>query len=208
MFKRILSIVFMISCVVGGAVGADFIKSQGASTSKDGHATSPAKHDKAKDDHGKSSDHGKADKKSKGHDKAKDKGHDKKSGGHDKKADKGGGGHGDSDDGGSAQEYMKFKRQFVVPVMQGGNIDALVIMNLSVALNGDAPSDSYNYLPRMRDAFTRELLSLSDEDVFGANLTSVESYQRIHEKLLTAAQQVMPEGVEDVLILDLARQEQ
>lgn len=104
--------------------------------------------------------------------------------------------------------YMKFKRQFVVPVMRKGKIDALVIMNLNLELNEKAPDNVYSLEPKLRDAITRELLSLSNNDVFGDSLTSAETYETLRATLLTAAKEVMPEGIRDVLILDVARQEQ
>ncbi len=104
--------------------------------------------------------------------------------------------------------YLKFKRQFVVPVMDHGKITALVIMNLNLELNSDAPENVYSQEPKLRDAITRELLALSNDDVFGENLTSAESYETLRSTLLRAAKGVLPEGIQDVLILDIARQEQ
>lgn len=115
---------------------------------------------------------------------------------------------GESKGGGADVTYMKFKRQFVVPVMRRDKIDALIIMNLNVELNDDAPSNIYNYEPKLRDAIMRELLSLSNDNIFGENLTSAESYETLRGTLLTAAKAVLPEGVQDILILDIARQEQ
>lgn len=126
----------------------------------------------------------------------------------DKKGKKGAKGkNGDGSDGGSIS-YLKFKRQFVVPVMKRGKIDALVIMNLNVELNDKAPDNAYSYEPKLRDAIMRELLSLSDGDMFGSGLTSAESYETLRATLVRASKAVLPEGVEDILILDIARQEQ
>ncbi len=104
--------------------------------------------------------------------------------------------------------YLKFKRQFVVPVMKSGKIEALVIMNFNLELNDKAPDNAYSLEPKLRDAMTRELLAMSNDDLFGTNLTSAESYETVRNTLLRAARGIMPEGIQDILILDIARQEQ
>jgi len=113
MIKKILSSVLLIVFVVGGAVAGDFVKN--SKSGGDSHVA---------DSHDKKAEKG--DKKSK--DKKGKK--DKKS-----KDDKGG------DEYGSGPTYLKFKRQFVVPVMDAGEISALVIMNLNYELDGNAPSN-------------------------------------------------------------------
>ena len=197
LIKKILFPLLLMVAVVGGAVAADFMRSQGSENpegethdTKDSHKKNASK-DK-KDSHGKSKDDshakGKKDKKAKG---KKDKG-----------------GHGSADDNSGSVSYLKFKRQFVVPVMDRGKIDALVIMNLNIELDKDAPSNVYNMEPKLRDAIMRELLTLSSENIFGENLTSAESYQTLRSTLLRASKSVVTEGVRDILILDIARQEQ
>lgn len=195
--KKILFPLLMILVVVGGAVAADFVKNGGGE--KD--AKQSAHGDKKPDKHAKKDAHG--DKKDKGHKKSKKKdSHDKKKDSHGKKSEYG--------DGGGADEisYLKFKRQFVVPVMQDGTIQALVIMNFNLVLDDHAPDNVFSYEPKLRDALTRELLGLSNAGIFGENLTSAASYETMREKLLTASRAVVKEGISDILILDVARQEQ
>ena len=114
--------------------------------------------------------------------------------------------HGDTAS--SSVSYLKFKRQFVVPVMDQGKIEALVIMNLNLELNENAPENVYSLEPKLRDAIMRELLTMSDNNIFGKKLTSAESYETLRDTLLRASEAVVPEGIKDVLILDIARQEQ
>ncbi|MGJ8562371.1 MAG: hypothetical protein ACSHXY_02355 [Alphaproteobacteria bacterium] len=193
--KKILFPLFLMGAVVGGAVAADFVRNQSSVSVKDKHADSKDSSHKKKDSHSKADSHDKKDshgkpkkpKKDKGHGKEKDKGHGSDSG---------------------SVTYLKFKRQFVVPVMDKNKIEALVIMNLNLELNDDAPDNAYSLEPKLRDAIMRELLVLSSDDIFGANLTSAESYQTLRSTLLRASKAVISEGVEDILILDIARQDQ
>ena len=175
----------MILFVIGGAVTADFLKtSNSANTVEQTHELKK----KVKKGEGKKK---KKEKKKKKKKKGKDKG-----------------GDGKTSNSYSDVSYLKFKRQFVVPVMTRGKIDALVIMNLNLELTPDAPDNAYTLEPKLRDAITRELLTLSNDGVFGANLTSAESYENVRRTLLTAAKTVLPDGIQDILILDIARQEQ
>lgn len=200
LIKKILFPLFLMLAVVGGAVAADFMRSQGDTTS--GHEAGKSdkvKHEKKaskdkKDSHGKSKDDG--------HSKPKKEKKDKKSKGHGKSDGK------DASHGGDTVSYLKFKRQFVVPVMDKNKIEALVIMNLNIELDKHAPSNVYNMEPKLRDAIMRELLALSSDDIFGENLTSAESYQTLRSTLLRASKSVVREGVKDILILDIARQDQ
>lgn len=187
MIKKILGSVILIAAVVGGAVAGDFVKNRPAEDAQAHDAKSSKK-----EDHGKTDAHGKKDKKD-----GKDKGHDKK-------ASKSHGGSSSMD----GPTYLKFKRQFVVPVMQRGEIDALVIMNLNYELDENAPDNIYTFEPKLRDAIVRELLSLSDAGVFGDDLTTPQSYELVRTALLEAGQDIVNEGIKDVLILDIARQDQ
>ena len=195
MIKKILGSALLIVSVVGGAVAADFVKHRAAS--EDTEAT---KKGSKKDSHSKASKKDKAD----GHGKK-----DKKSDGHGKIDKKGGSkGHGDLSSMIDGPSYLKFKRQFVVPVLKGNEIEALVIMNLNFELDGSAPDNIYSYEPKLRDAIVRELLTLSDKGIFGEDLTTPQNYEMLRSTLLEAGQQVLSEGIRDVLILDIARQDQ
>ncbi len=187
--KKILFPILMIIFVVGGAVAGDFVKNMGGDSS----ATDDAKGSKKKaDSHSKSN-------------KKKDDGHGKESNKKKKSKDSD---HGDDTSAYGQTTYLKFNRQFVVPVMSNGKISALVIMNLNLELDSNAPDNAYTFEPKLRDAITRELLALSNDGAFGKNLTSAETYENIRRTLLSASKVVIPDGVHDILILDLARQEQ
>lgn len=103
--------------------------------------------------------------------------------------------------------YLKFKRQFVIPVLGDEGVEALVLLNIAISLNDGAKDDMFNHEPQFRDAFIRELLQMSDAGYFDAGLTAPSTYEAMRETLLRAARDITPEGVSDVLILDFARQD-
>lgn len=109
-------------------------------------------------------------------------------------------------DGGDVR-YQKFKRQFVIPVMGESKIKSLVIMNFNLELNSSAPSNSFSLEPKLRDAFMRDLLALSNEGVFNEDFTSPETYEEIRETLLGSSRRILNDGVNDVLILDIAKRD-
>ena len=178
MIKSILKYAVMIIAITAGAIGADFLKSQKSEAAT--NASSETGHDAVKDSHAKED-------KKKSHGKKDSHGKDMESGG---------------------TSYLKFKRQFVVPVTKNGRIDSLVIMNFNLILNSHAPENSFNMEPKLRDAFTRELLDLSNAGYFGDNITSPDTYDKVRSALLLAARRIIEDGVEDVLILDIAKQDQ
>ena len=182
MFKSVLKTFILIVAVIGGAVGASFVKSSIGSAP----AVVDSAHDKSKDDHGDNS-HKKEKKKQKKESKSK-------------------GGHGEAVKSDKV-DYLKFKRQFVIPVMNDKKIDSLLIMNFNLELNEDAPSDSFQLEPKFRDAFMRDLLELSNQGLFSDDLTSPKTFEIIRETLLGSSRRIMEEGVENVLILDIVRRD-
>ena len=196
--KAILTTIISVAAVIGGAVTGDFLKSKGEAAPAHSDDAGYDKKSKKSDD-------------SKGKKKKSDK---KKHDGKSKKKDKKKSGHGDKSKGYGGDSaigsisYLKFKRQFVVPVVDAGKVESLVILNLNLELNSDAPEDIYNYEPKFRDAFMKVLMRLSSSGRFGFDITSPENYEMVRESLLEASHNVLEYGVEDVLILDLSRQDQ
>lgn len=182
MIKSIVKTFVLIIAVIGGAVGASVVKNTSAATPSATHGTEET----SSKDHGDSS-HG-----------------EEKS--HKKEKKKSSGGHGESE-ASNEVTYLKFKRQFVIPVMDHKKIEGLVIMNFNLELNGDAPSDSFNLEPKLRDAFMRDLLALSNQGLFSEELTSPKTFEIVRETLLGSSRRIIKDGVENVLILDIARRD-
>ncbi|PHR91180.1 MAG: hypothetical protein COA69_11700 [Robiginitomaculum sp.] len=191
MINKLLFPILLIVGVILGGVTADFLRSGDSSSGGEAHASTKS------DGHGKKAD--------KGHGKKSDNGHGKK-----KKKKKKKGGHGADDEGSSSQAtiYLKFKRQFVVPVVRNGRIESLVLLNLNLELNRNASEGIYSLEPKLRDALMRALLGLSHRGVFTGDLTRADTYEQLQIELLKATREVAENGIENVLILDLSRQEQ
>ncbi len=189
--KAIVNIVVCCLAAVGGTLASSTLKAKAASPSE-AHASSGADGHGNSDKHAKSEDkgHGKSDKKAKSKGHGKDKGHDESS-------------PKSSDD----FEFLKFKRQFVVPVIGEDRVNALVLLNIGISLSGDVKEELFQLEPKFRDAFMRELLSMSNAGYFNDGLTDPQTYEVLRETLLRAAKDIENVGVRDILILDFARQD-
>lgn len=186
---KIVSILLQVLFVSAGALGGLWLKSGSA-----GGEASGAEHENA-DAHAEPTAHAAAD----------DHGDDKKDKKKKKKKDDHGGGH-DEESGGDAG-YMKFSRQFIVPVIRRDNSNALLVIDLNLEMSPDATERAYSREPKIRDALLSALLALSNEGAFENNLLADENVTQIRARLLEAAKEVQGEDVLDVLILSMARQD-
>jgi len=177
--KAILNIALCCVAAVAGTFASSTLKAKAAAPAET-HAEAADK------GHTKSDKNSKDDK----HSKSKDKGHDKSS-------------SKSSDD----FEFLKFKRQFVVPVIGEDRVEALVLLNIGISLSGDVKEELFRYEPKFRDVFMRELLGMSNAGYFNNELTDPNTYEVLRETLLRAAKEIQKDGVKDVLILDFARQD-
>jgi len=186
--KALLFPVILAVFAAGGVLAADKVRGDGspAAAKADGHGADDDGHGK-KDEGGDS--HGK-----------------KKSGGHGEESS---GGHGDEGGYGNSGEtdFIKFKRQFVVPVLKDDAVEALILINLGLEVPANERDNMFRLEPRFRDAFIRELLQLSDDGYFDQELTSPDTYEVLRETLARAAGDISEGGVKDILILDLSRQD-
>lgn len=174
--KQIIPGIIAAIFVVLGAGGALFMK---GAFSSDGEASSSA------DGHGeKASGHG-----------------DAKGGGH-------GGGHGGKSGAGMSGdvEYYKFSREFVVPITEGERVDSLVIINLNLEIDKSVSDQVYGMEPKLRDNIMSTLIRLSNEGNTLGDLTNPENYETIRSMILANLREVLPTGLENVLILDMAKQ--
>lgn len=189
---KIVSILLQVVFVSLGALGGLWLKSGGDSAS----AESAEAHGDADAAHGEEGD------------KKKDKKKKKKKDDHGKAKDDHGGddGHGD---GGSDDEFsfMKFGRQFIVPVIRSDDVNALVVLDINLELDPSAAERAYSREPKIRDAILSTLLTLSNEGAFEDQLLDEENMAHVRARLLAAAQTILGEDAIDVLILSMARQD-
>ena len=135
-----------------------------------------------------------------------------KSDGHGAKAEKGGhgeakGGHGGDAAASGEITYYRFSREFVIPIIENGKVDALVILNLNLEVDSALSQQLFSMEPKLRDNIMTTLIKLSADDRTLHSITDVENYETLRSMILTNLQSAVPHGIENVLILDMAKQE-
>ena len=203
--KGLLIPLVMALAGAGAGGGAAYVLRPGApeadERAEDGHDGAAAQDAHGEDDHGDGGHGGEA-AAEKGHGGEADhaeKGHAKK-GGHDGGH---GGGHGAQDD----ASYVKLDNQFVVPVIEDGRTEALVMMLIGLDVAPGASESVYSKEPKLRDALLRVMFDHANAGGFAGGFTGGDRVEPLRDALRERARAILGAELIDVLILDLVRQE-
>jgi hypothetical protein len=182
--KNIMSAIVVVVCIIVGGIGGNFLKNGSGASSGDAAHDTPSK-DKS---HGA-----------------------EKKGGHgaepaDKKDS-----HGAKDSHGSLAtggvDYFKFSREFVVPVMRESRVESLVILNINLEVDSSVSSKLFAMEPKVRDNIMTTLVELSNDGSTLEAIANLENYESIRATVLLNLQRIVPEGIRNVLIVDMAKQQ-
>lgn len=116
-------------------------------------------------------------------------------------------GHGASPDSSGTYEYVRLNNQFIVPLIRNGSVRSMVVMSLSIEVDGGSNELVYSREPRLRDAFLRVMFTHANVGGFDGSFTSVEAMAPLREGLREVARQVLGDIAHDVLIVDIVRQD-
>ncbi len=106
-----------------------------------------------------------------------------------------------------APEYVRMNNQFVVPVLEGGQVVSLVILSLSLEVTPGSSQEIYAREPKLRDAFLRVLFDHANAGGFRGSFTDGANLTLLRNALMEQARTICGEQVRDVLISDIARQD-
>lgn len=113
----------------------------------------------------------------------------------------------DSDETSGAVEFLNMTNQFVIPLVDDGNVHGIVVMTISLEVV-EGTIASVNLLqPKLRDQFLQVLFNHANNGGFDGNFTDFRYLKSLKEELLRNARVVAGRDVTDVLILDLVRQD-
>lgn len=104
-------------------------------------------------------------------------------------------------------EYVKMSNQFVVPVLDGGRVTAMVILNLSLEVKTGSTEAVYAREPKLRDAFLQVMFDHANAGGFQGSFTDGPNLTLLRNALKEVAQATVGDLVKDVLVTDLARQD-
>ncbi|MEM7329977.1 MAG: flagellar basal body-associated FliL family protein [Pseudomonadota bacterium] len=137
-----------------------------------------------------------------------DYGSDKKDdhGGDKKKAKKGGDKYDKASSSGDSA-YYKFSREFVVPIMRGGQVKSLVILHISLETDSSTAEKLFSEEPKLRDNIMTTLIELSNDGRTLIEVTDVNNYETIRALILMNLKDAIDDGIKNVLIVDVAKQD-
>ena len=191
--KSIITVIITIVCIVAGGFGGNFLRTMTSGSSEPeagaAEAAGAAEGEKAEGDTAEKKDE------------------------HAKKPDKKDGKHGkdgkDGKDGDAAPAviYYKFTREFVVPIIRDGRVSSLVILNLNLEADASIERELFDMEPKLRDNIMTTLITLSNDGTTFESMTSVKNYESIRSLVLQNLGSVVKEGITNVLIVDLAKQD-
>lgn len=111
------------------------------------------------------------------------------------------------DAGALTREYVKLNNQFVVPVVEGRNVSALVILSISLEVTAGNTEAVYLREPKLRDVFLQVLFDHANSGGFEGAFTQSNTMDVLRSSLLEVARKTMGPVVTDVLIVDIVRQD-
>ena len=104
-------------------------------------------------------------------------------------------------------EYVKMSNQFVVPVVNDGSVQALVVMSLSLEVPAGQKDAIYSKEPKLRDSFLQVLFDHANVGGFDGAFTNANNLAVLRGALREVAQKDMGDQITDVLIIEIARQD-
>jgi hypothetical protein len=104
-------------------------------------------------------------------------------------------------------EYVRLQNQFIVPVVRDGSVRSLVVMTLTIEVGLGLGDTVFQHEPRLRDSFLRVLFAHANAGGFDGAFTEAVLIDPLRRGLRNAAASVLGDGVRDVLIVDISRQD-
>lgn len=104
-------------------------------------------------------------------------------------------------------EYVKLNNQFVIPVVEAGQVSALVVVSLSLEVTAGSTETVFAREPKLRDVFLQVMFDHANAGGFRGSFTDGSNLVVLRQALKEVAMQVLGDMVSDVLIVDIARQD-
>ncbi len=104
-------------------------------------------------------------------------------------------------------EFARLSNQFIVPVVKGESVVALVVLSITLEVDAGTTETVFTQEPRLRDSFLRVLFDHANVGGFDAGFTQAGTMAILRNGLKEASQRTLGPLVHDVLIVDIVRQE-
>ena len=104
-------------------------------------------------------------------------------------------------------DYVKMNNQFIVPIIKKDIVKAIVVVAISLEVKTGTSDQVYLIEPKLRDTFLQALFDHASLGGFEGSFATTENLIRIRRSLKANATAVLGDIVNDVLITDIARQD-
>lgn len=113
----------------------------------------------------------------------------------------------EGEEGTATREYVKLNNQFIVPVVQEGTVQALVIMSISLEVAVGESEQVFQMEPKLRDSFLQVMFDHANSGGFDGAYTNSNTMEVLRTALFETARGILGKTVSDVLIIDIVRQD-
>lgn len=107
----------------------------------------------------------------------------------------------------TGHEYVRLNNQFIIPVVSGELVAAMVVMSLSLEVDAGQQDTALLHEPRLRDSFLQVLFDHANTGGFDGTFTAATNMRNLRQSLRNAAQATLGDIVHDVLIIDIVRED-
>ena len=107
----------------------------------------------------------------------------------------------------AGKNYVKLNNQFIVPVIGDQRVSALVALSISVETPPGQSQAIYEIEPRLRDSFLQVLFDHANTGGFDGAFTDSNNMAILRRSLLEVARAQSEGMITDILITDIARQD-
>ncbi len=90
--------------------------------------------------------------------------------------------------------------------MQDNKVTSLVILNINLEIDAGGTNKLFSMEPKIRDNVMTTLIELSNDGTTLDCIATLENYESIRATVLLNLQKILPDGVRNVLIVDMAKQ--
>ncbi|MCA0270492.1 MAG: flagellar basal body-associated FliL family protein [Proteobacteria bacterium] len=104
-------------------------------------------------------------------------------------------------------EFVKLNNQFVVPVIRGNDVSALVILSITLEVETGASEAVFAAEPKLRDSFLQVLFDHANAKGFDGAFTQSSRMAQLRKALIETARTILGNLLDDVLIVDIVRQD-
>ncbi len=115
--------------------------------------------------------------------------------------------HGEGEEALATSEYVKLNNQFVVPVIEKGQVTSLVVLSLSLEVTVGSTEKVYAAEPKIRDVLLQVLFDHANAGGFKGSFTDTANMEDLRRALLETVRTVLGEIATGVLISDIVRQD-